>query len=153
MLTYRCSWLSISLGMCLLLSGCTPAPSSGKGFTLPHGNADTGEQIFVQLKCHACHTVAGDSDLPDVEDREMSIRLGGKVSRIGTYGELVTAIINPSHRLAKGHLMDDVSTDGESRMKNYNDVLTVSQLIDLVAFLQSRYTLREYQPTQYPVYY
>ena len=29
-------------------------------------------------------------------------------------------------------------------MKNYNDVLIVSQLIDLVAFLQDRYELQEY---------
>ena len=42
--------------------------------------------------------------------------------------------------------------EGESKMKNYNDVLTVKQLIDLVAFLQSRYELQPYEPTDYPVY-
>jgi hypothetical protein len=35
-------------------------------------------------------------------------------------------------------------------MTNYNDAITVSQLIDLVAFLQSHYTLREYDRTFYP---
>lgn len=131
--------------------GCTPAPSSGKGFTLPEGDRDHGERTFVAMNCHQCHTVAA-TDLPLVDDREMAIRLGGEVPRIGTYGELVTAIINPSHRLAKGHLTEDVSEDGESLMKNYNDVLTVNQLIDLVAFLQSRYKIREYEPTHYQPY-
>ncbi len=132
--------------------GCTPAPTSGKGFTLPNGDRDRGEKVFVEMNCHQCHTVAA-TDLPVLDEREMSIRLGGEVARIGTYGELVTAIINPSHRLAKGHLTENVSEDGESLMKNYNDVLTVNQLIDLVAFLQSRYKIREYDRTHYPVYY
>ncbi len=83
----------------------------------------------------------------------MNVRLGGEVSRIGTYGELVTSIINPSHRLAKGHATEDISDEGKSLMTNYNDVLTVQQLIDLTAFLQSRYVLRKYEPTDYPLYY
>lgn len=140
------------LAALLIVSGCTPAPTSGSGFTLPTGDAEAGQKIFVEQNCHRCHTVAA-TDLPLVEDREMNIRLGGEVARIGTYGELVTSIINPSHRLAKGHVSEEVSADGESLMENYNDVLTVSQLIDLVAFLQSRYKLRQFEPTEYPLYY
>ena len=66
----------------------------------------------------------------------MSIALGGEVTRIQTYGELVTSIINPSHRLAEGYPVDTVSVDGKSRMRNYNDVMTVTELTDLVMFLQ-----------------
>lgn len=142
-------------GLCVSLvavAGCTPSPNSGKGFTLPKGDSEDGRVAFVELNCHHCHTVAG-TDLPLVDDREMNVRLGGAVSRIGTYGELVTSIINPSHRLAKGHRTDKVSDQGTSLMKNYNDVLTVQQLIDLTAFLQSRYVLRTYEPTDYPLYY
>jgi sulfur-oxidizing protein SoxX len=150
----RLRMLVVSAASLIMIAsvGCTPAPSSGKGFTLPDGDRDQGEQTFVSMNCHHCHTVAA-TDLPLVDNRELSIRLGGEVPRIGTYGELVTAIINPSHRLAKGHLTEDVSQDGESLMKNYNDVLTVNQLIDLVAFLQSRYIIRDYEPTHYPRYY
>lgn len=132
--------------------GCTPTPSSSYGFTLPVGNAEIGKTTFVDLNCHQCHFVV-DTDLPEVERRELSIRLGGEVSRIGTYGELVTAIINPSHRLAKGHLTEQVSDGGESKMRNYNDLLTVDQLSNLVAFLQSKYKIRAYDPTRFPVYY
>lgn len=136
----------------IVSAGGSPTPSSGSGFTLPDGDRNRGEQAFVAMNCHHCHTVAA-TDLPLVDDREIAVRLGGAVPRVGTYGELVTAIINPSHRLAKGHLTEDVSEDGASLMKNYNEVLTVNQLIDLVAFLQSRYVIREYKPTHYPVYY
>lgn len=138
--------------LAVIAIGCSPAPSSGTGFSLPDGDRDQGEATFVAMSCHHCHTVAA-TDLPLVDNREMAIRLGGEVPRIGTYGELVTAIINPSHRLAKGHLTEEVSDSGASLMKNYNDTLTVQQLIDLVAFLQSRYKIRDYQPTHYPVYY
>ena len=148
----RRALLSCVLTLTVAVAGCTPAQKSGKGFTLPDGDAEVGKTAFTQLNCHQCHTVAG-TDLPLVEDREMNIRLGGEVSRIGTYGELVTSIINPSHRLAKGHLTEEVSADGESLMRNYNEILTVQQLIDLTAFLQSRYILRKYEPTEYPMYY
>ena len=82
----------------------------------------------------------------------MTIGLGGEVTRIDTYGQLVTSIINPSHRLAKGHSAEDVTEGGTSKMKNYNDMLTVSQLIDLVAFLQSKYQLKPNEPTPYDMY-
>ena len=42
---------------------------------------------------------------------------------------------------------------GESRMVVYNDVMTVTQLIDLVAFVQSSYVLAPYNPSHYPVYW
>lgn len=144
--------LSGLVSLCAGSVGCTPTPTSSYGFTLPEGNREIGETTFVELNCHQCHSVA-DTDLPVVENREMSIRLGGEVPRIGTYGELVTAIINPSHRLAKGHFKEQVSDEGKSKMKNYNEILTVKQLSDLVAFLQSRYKIRTYEPTHYPVYY
>jgi hypothetical protein len=83
---------------------------------------------------------------------EMSVELGGQTTRIATYGELVTSVINPSHRLAKGYPAEDISVDGKSRMRNYNDELSVSELIDLVAFLQEQYELVEYEPTQYNPY-
>ncbi len=143
--------VTLIAGLCLIgVCGCDSGPKSSKGFSLPDGDAKTGEAVFVELKCHACHTVSG-IELPEIE-REQSIALGGQVARIKTYGELVTAIINPSHKLAKGYPPEEVAADGESKMENYNDAMTVTQLIDLVAFLQSRYELEPYQPTDYYMY-
>jgi mono/diheme cytochrome c family protein len=134
--------------------GCSPSPKSGKGFTLPEGNIEEGQATYVSLQCNACHKIAGvDQLVVEGEQPEISVNLGGEVARIQTYGELVTSIINPSHRLATGVDAAKVSVDGKSIMKNYNDVMTVKQLTDLVAFLQSKYKLREYEPTVYPTYY
>lgn len=144
---------ALLVGIAVLVSDCTPAPSSGNGFTLPDGDRDAGGVAFVELKYHRCHTIAGGEIFPDLDQRQMNVRLGGAVARIGPYGELVTAIINPSHRLAKGQNPERVTDEGESVMKNYNNVLTVTQLIDLVAFLRSRYVLRTYERTTYPMYY
>ncbi|MEX2494523.1 MAG: hypothetical protein WD448_00460 [Woeseia sp.] len=73
------------------------------------------------------------------------------MSRVKTYGELVTAIINPSHKLAPGYRKEDVSANGESLMAyaNLNRVLTVQELIDIVAYLQPLY---EVTPPQYDPY-
>ena len=144
--------LTFILGLSMPLVGCTPAPTSGKGFTLPTGDGEQGKVVFMSHNCHQCHKVEG-VERPAEEEREMDIALGGEVRRISTYGELVTAIINPSHKLAKGYAEEDVSEEGESKMENYNDVLTVTELIDLVAFLQSKYSIRPPDVTNYPMYY
>ena len=134
-------------------SGCVTPPKSGKGFTLPVGDAQAGKAIYTSLQCNACHKIDGvDQIAAEREEPELSIALGGEVTRIETYGELVTSIINPSHRLAKGYPVDAVSVDGKSKMKNYNDAMTVTQLADLVAFVQSKYKLLEYELTDYPIY-
>ena len=143
----------LMMTMCLAVAatGCA-GRKSARGFSLPDGDAELGQSTFVELKCHACHTVAG-VKLPEPEDMpESPIVLGGRVARLKTYGQVVTSIINPSHRIAKGYPTDIVEKDGQSKMKNYNDVLTVSQLIDLVAFLEAHYELEEYEPTVYPMF-
>lgn len=148
---------SVMLMAALILSpilGCMPPPQSGKGFTLPAGDRERGQQTYVTLHCNACHKIDGVQQLASVEgaDSQLSVALGGEVARIKTYGELVTAIINPSHRLAAGYPRDEVAVEGDSKMTNYNDVMTVTQLTDLVTFLQSKYRLKPYEPTDYPVY-
>jgi hypothetical protein len=91
------------------------------------------------MQCNQCHTVAGE-DLPFIQWAEPPyVELGGKVSRVKTYGQLVTAIVNPSHKLADGYPEELVSEDGESNMYVYNDHMTVQELTDLVRFLQPHY--------------
>ena len=141
---------AVSVLVCVV--GCSSGPKSSKGFSLPDGDAERGKAEFVAHRCFDCHSVAG-VELPDrPASDQVVVALGGKVSQIKTYGELVTSIINPSHRFAKGYTPGEVAVEGESKMTNYNDVMTVSQLIDLVAFLQAHYEIREYEPTHYPLY-
>lgn len=140
--------------MCLVVcfAGCT-STSDDEGFSLPPGDAERGQAAFVAFRCFDCHSVHGVDLPPGEEPDQVVVELGGEVERVRTYDDLVTAIINPSHRLAKGYAESSVSRNGKSRMTVYNDVMKVSQLIDLVTFLQAHYELRPHEPTIYPSYY
>jgi mono/diheme cytochrome c family protein len=138
------------LSLIICLSGCA---SDDKEFTLPSGDAERGQAAFLKFRCYDCHRVHGVDLPPGEEPDQVMVDLGGEVERLRKYGDLVTAIVNPSHRLAKGYDASLVANGGKSRMTVYNDVMTVSQLADIVAFLQSHYELRPYEPTPYPDYY
>ena len=139
----------IALLPCLAaIAACTP--ESPFGFRLPDGDADAGRQAFVDLGCNACHEVAG---VP-IESAEgiTHVRLGGKTTHLKTHGELVTSIINPSHKIAPQHR--GAVLDGESVMTYLylNQVMTVQELVDLVAFLQPTYEVVAPPPVKWPVY-
>jgi hypothetical protein len=94
------------------------------------------------MRCHACHEVVG-AELPNpVAEPQVPVRLGGVVPAYRTDGELVTAIINPSHRITGGQDKRLVTSGGLSRMGDFGEVMTVRELVDLVAFLQSRYDVQ-----------
>lgn len=122
------------------LSACDrDAMMSSKGFRLPDGDAVAGREAFLYMQCQQCHTIDGE-ELPLIPGQEMPyVELGGKVTKVKTYGELITAIINPSHELARGYAEEVVSEYGESNMYIYNDHMTVQELIDIVMYLQPYY--------------
>jgi len=131
----------LALTMLWLLGACTPSPESPRGFSLPAGDVEAGRQAFIALQCHGCHRING-VDLPQfLGTAPVAIVLGGQSARVRTYGDLVTSIINPSHRLIQGYPAEQVSRDGESIMPVLTSVMTVQQLIDLVALLQSSYEI------------
>ncbi|MEM7281275.1 MAG: cytochrome C [Pseudomonadota bacterium] len=144
------------LGMLLislaLVSACDYGAKSSAGFRLPDGDPKVGEAVFARLECTNCHTVK-DSSFDKSPEGEINVQLGGRVHRVQTYGDLVTSIINPSHRLAQKYPKNAVSEDGESLMRNYNSVMTIQELVDLVAFLQGTYKVvpppGRYQPYAY----
>jgi sulfur-oxidizing protein SoxX len=134
------------------LSACDTGPKGSAGFTLPDGDVERGKAQYIALRCNACHENKYVPQLAADEPAPISVVLGGKSARIRTYGELVTSIINPSHRIA--HSSSQVLADESgSRMINYNSMMTVSELIDLVAFVQSSYELTPQRNTVYPVYW
>ena len=137
-----------------ILSGCDQeARMSQQGFRLPDGDADAGRTAFLYMQCHQCHTIAGE-ELPEIPGMDPPyVELGGKVSRVKTYGELITAIINPSHKLARGYAKEVVADNGESHMFIYNSHMTVQELIDIVMFLQPKYDVKvpAYHYRVYPI--
>jgi hypothetical protein len=129
----------VLIAIALLAIGCTPREKSAAGFRLPDGDAAAGREAFVALKCNSCHEVEGVDFPGPFADPIVPVRLGGDVAYARTDGELVTAIVNPSHRIASGHPTSLVQTGTHSRMGDFGDVMTVRQLIDIVAFLHDRY--------------
>lgn len=121
------------------LAGCEADRMSEKGFSLPEGNTLDGQKAFVYLHCYECHTIDGVQLPPVPSDEQPYVQLGGKVSRVKTYGQLVTSIINPSHKLAAGYPIETITEDGRSKMPLYNGYMTVQELIDIVSFLQPHY--------------
>lgn len=135
------------LGVIVLLgtatvTGCSSGRYSGGAFHLPPGgDAERGRMTFVALGCNSCHEVAGtDLSRPTVQP-PVPVVLGGEVSQRPSDAYLATSVVYPSYRLAQ-YPKQQITMGGKSRMPSYADKLTVAQLADVVAFLQSHYTLR-----------
>lgn len=124
----------------LLVAGCTPREKSGRGFVLPVGDEARGKAVFVELKCTECHRVENVAGLPaPTEPANQVVLLGGEVTALRSYGDLVTSIIHPSDKISE-NLRPALSGDPHvSPMRNYNERMTVQQMVDLATFLQPRY--------------
>ena len=136
------------LGLVVLL-GCEPEVRTQSQIYLPEGDAEHGRLSFVELGCVNCHSVVG-AELPEGEGPVRVVL--GRSGRVKTYGDLVTSVVNPSHRLSRRYRPEAVSQDGESLMTTYNDVMTVTQLTDLVAFLGNHYQRLDRPRYQYRRY-
>jgi hypothetical protein len=135
----------------LLLAGCGPGVKSTRRFHLPQGNAEKGRAAFIALNCTACHTVNG-VELPrPTVAAESIVVLGGDVVRMRTYGDLLTSIIHPRFEISE-KAKPTATPDGKTTMPVVNDRMTVSEMVDLVTFLQPRYTeLPPLQDWYYPL--
>tara|TARA_R110000787_G_scaffold26204_2_gene73491 strand:+ start:513 stop:974 length:462 start_codon:yes stop_codon:yes gene_type:complete len=148
--------LMVPLAVSLALLACSKGVDSPKGFSLPKGDIVRGEAAFKKYQCLACHSLDNYSDSDELVTKEFKqpIILGGTSSVVKTYAQLVTSIINPSHKIAKQATPFETvkNEDGSSKMRIYNDVMTVSELTDLVAFLQPKYKIKPPRYTQYNRY-
>ena len=144
--------MAIMLVSLAAMSACDrDALMSSRGFRLPDGDAVAGRDAFLYMQCHQCHTISGEQ-LPVIPGQEMPyVELGGEVTQVKTYGQLVTAIINPSHELAPGYAAEVVSEYGESNMYIYNDHMAIQELINIVMYLQPYYDV-VVPRSQYRVY-
>lgn len=144
----RFAFASIGLVLAVTLA-CAQTRKSSSGFHLPNGDPQRGQQVFVEMRCHTCHRVQGVELPAPVAEPPVPVVLGGVVYGVRTDGELAASIIDPSHRLAPGYRVTEVASGGEmSRMGDFSEQMTVRDLVDLVAFLQAHYDVRQ-RPTRY----
>jgi L-cysteine S-thiosulfotransferase len=132
----RSGTVTLFLVATFAVCGCEAPRKSARGFHLPDGDAARGQAAFVELRCSSCHSVAGVALPAPVVDPPLPFALGDWSARGYTDGELVTAILDPSHDITRASPVG-VQSGRLSRMGNFDDVITVRQLVDLVAFLQA----------------
>lgn len=137
--------LAIALG--LILAGCGQPLKSARSLQLPQGHAENGKAAFVDLKCVRCHTVVGVELPKPTEAADKVVALGGDVARLRTIGDLLTSIIHPSAVISEKMPRPGGKKVTESPMPVVNDDMTVTQMIDLVTFLQPRFTQIPPPPT------
>ena len=139
-------FLVLFLGSQVFFSACN---SEARGFALPEGDAQAGRISFQALECNQCHSIG---NIPwDGDSKEEEIKLGGEFNTITTYGQLVTSIINPSHRIAPRYLKERaMDSTGQSTMTVYNEVMTVQQLVDIVTYLKGEYKVTTPSYNNYP---
>lgn len=142
----------LSIIIILVLQACNPGPDSVKGFRLPQGDATEGEKVFMKYQCLACHNLDGFAYDMVNKEFEPPVLLGGTSTRVKTYAELVTSVINPSHELANKYQLALIQEDGVSKMLVFNDVMTVTELVNLITFLQPKYKVPHYEDTHYGPY-
>ncbi len=138
----------------LTLTSCATHPDYATEFRFPieWGNITEGQAAFVDLECHQCHTVKGVDLVPFEGESPVILELGGTIVYAKTYADLVTSIINPNH-VVSDEDMDMLRRDtrrGATTIMSFQEQMTVTQLIDLVIFLNSRYVMMDgYNETYY----
>jgi cytochrome c2 len=110
-------------GVVAMVSALAACAGERAEFLLPQGQAAAGQEAVREQQCFACHEFAG-STLPAPHAALRAPRLGAKQAR-WTRERLADRILTPAHPLAEG------------RMGDYTEAMTVRQLIDIVAYLQS----------------
>jgi hypothetical protein len=132
-----------ALPLAILLTAC--GYTSTFGFPVEQGDIAAGRQTFIEYRCHRCHTVAGVA-LPEIAGAASPrFELGGETSQVKAYSELVTSIINPNHRISDQY-REQLSQPARRALTtpmpmDHIETMTVREVIDLVAFLDSRYIL------------
>jgi Cytochrome c len=103
----------------------------GWQFAWPQGDPLKGREVFVKLECFSCHEVNGEK-FPAPGGG-----VGPELSGMGPLHEaayFAEAIINPNAVIETGKGYE--AADGASKMPSFNDLVTLQEVIDLVAYLK-----------------
>jgi hypothetical protein len=107
----------------------------GWQFRFPDGDPAAGRAAFAKLECYQCHTIRGES-FPQTSTSAGNI--GPELTGMGDHHPVeyfAESILNPNAIIVTEPGYTDA--DGMSIMPDYRDTMTVAELIDLLAYLQS----------------
>ena len=107
----------------------------GWKFALPSGDAAKGRQVFADLECYKCHAIQGQSFPATGGDAK---NVGPALTGMG--GQHPSEYFAESILAPNAVILDGpgyTGPDGKSIMPSFADSLSVTQLVDLVAFLKS----------------
>lgn len=131
--------LKITLILLVCLIPMEPAVAGSESETvvmvLPSGDAAAGRQAFIDLSCTACHRVWMENGFPEPFSAAIGPELGPHQAGQQP-GRLATSIVAPSHVIS-----EDVKKQMKaslSPMGDFSQIMTVRQLIDLIAYIRSR---------------
>ena len=112
----------------------------GWAFRLPPGDARRGRQVFARLECFRCHRLRGEPHpAPSAAGPELT-GIGGH--HPGSY--IAESIVNPNAVIVQGR--GYTGPDGLSTMPDYRDILSVVDLLDLVAYLEAQGGVHRHRP-------
>lgn len=140
------SLLVVALLGLTTLAACRTYPDYSNDFRFPitTGNIAQGRAAFVALGCPQCHLVDGVELTEYTGTPFLSVTLGGELIFAKTYGDLMTSIINPNHVISDRYL-EQLPANRRNRQTlspmYMNPNMKVTELIDIVTFLNSRYSL------------
>jgi hypothetical protein len=125
------------------VAGC--ANSAIFGFPANEGDVVAGRQAFIDHRCHQCHSIAEERLPPLAGAARPILELGGPTTIVRSYADLTTSIINPNHAISERYrdqalLRTEIPLESPMPMPSL-DTMSVRQLIDIVAFLDSKYQL------------
>jgi hypothetical protein len=106
----------------------------GWQFSLPPGDLRAGREVFIKMECYSCHRVAGEPFPQGRKEQKPGPDLSGMGDMHSTE-YLAEAIMNPNAVILTGPGF--TGPDGLSTMPDYSELLTLRQLLDLVAYLKS----------------
>jgi mono/diheme cytochrome c family protein len=107
----------------------------GWKFALPGGDAAKGRQVFADLECYKCHAIQGESFPATGGDAK---NVGPALTGMG--GQHPAEYFAESILAPNAVILDGpgyTGPDGKSIMPSFAESLSVTQLVDLVAFLKS----------------
>ena len=107
----------------------------GWTFLMPRGDVTEGRKVFVTMECFACHEVKGEA-FPATAQRPRGS--GPELTGMGSHHPaeyFAESIVNPNRVIVQGPGF--TGADRLSTMPSYADSMTVRQLVDVVAYLQS----------------